>query len=73
MTAAVLETWTLTPVAHRGGVVEELDVKAECSDGRAGTITLMRWPAGWRVPLHLDLQPKMARTLLRLAREAVPW
>jgi hypothetical protein len=67
------EGWTLTPVAHRGGVVEELDVRAECSDGRSGIVTLMRWPAGWRVPLHLDLHPKMARCLLRIARESVFW
>lgn len=68
------ETWTLTPVGHRGGVVEELDVKAECSDGRSGVITLMRWPVGgWRVPLHLDVPSKMARALLKVCREAVPW
>lgn len=66
------EQWTLTPVAHRGGVVEELDIRAQCSDGRAGTITLMRWPAGWRVPLYLDIPPKMARVLVAIAREAVP-
>lgn len=66
------ETWTLFPVAHRGGVVEELDIRAECSDGRGGVITLMRWPIGWRVPLHLDLPPTMASHLLAIAREAVP-
>lgn len=64
-----LETWTLTPVGHRGGVVEELDIKAECSDGRTGLITLMRWPAGWRVPLYLDIPAKMERALLAIARE----
>ncbi len=66
------ETWRLTPVAHRCGTVEELDIKAECEDGREGIITLMRWPAGWRVPLHLDLQPTMVRALLTIARHAVP-
>lgn len=67
-----LETWMLQPIAHRGGAVPELDIKAQCSDGRTGTITLTRWPVGWRVPLHLDIPPKMARRLLTIAREVVP-
>lgn len=65
------ETWTLQAVDYRGGIVGELDIEAQCNDGRHGTITVTRWPAGWRVPLHLDLHPKMERALLRVANEAV--
>lgn len=71
MNKGAQEEWTLTPVAHRGGIVEELDIKMECSDGRSGVVTIMRWPAGWRVPLYLNLRPKMERALLTLARETV--
>ncbi|HKP44439.1 hypothetical protein [Mycobacterium sp.] len=62
---------TLTPVEHRGGVVAELDIKTELDDGRATTITLFRWPVGWRVPLYLDLPPSLKRAALRVAREVV--
>lgn len=65
------ESWTLQAVDYRGGTVGELDVKAECEDGRSGIITVSRWPVGWRVPLHLDLRPDMQRALLRVARQAV--
>ena len=66
------ETWTLRAVDYRGGTVGELDIKAECADGRSGIITMSRWPSvGWRVPLHLNLPPKMARAALRVAHEAV--
>lgn len=65
------ETWTLQAVDYRGGVVGELDVKAECADGRSRIITVFRFPAGWRAPLHLNLPVAMERALLRVAREAV--
>ncbi len=66
-----MTTWTLQAVDYRGGVVGELDIKATCSDGRSEVITMQRWPAGWRPPLHPPLSPKMERALLRVAREAV--
>jgi hypothetical protein len=65
------ETWTLQAVDYRGGTVGELDINAECDDSRGGIITVYRFPAGWRTPLHLNLTTKMERALLRVAREAV--
>ncbi|CAA0129266.1 Uncharacterised protein [Mycolicibacterium vanbaalenii] len=66
------ETWTLQAVDYRGGVVGQLDIKAECTDGRSGIITMTRWPSvGWRAPLHLNLPPKMEQAVQRVAREAV--
>lgn len=65
------QTWTLQAVDYRGGTVGELDIKADCDDGRSGIITLDRWPSGWRVPLYLNLPRKMERALLRVACEAV--
>ena len=64
-------TWTIEAVDYRAGIVGELDVKAECTDGRIEMLTVMRWPAGWRVPPHLNLHPKAERALLKVAREAV--
>lgn len=59
--------WTFVPVDFRGGVVGELDIKADCSDGRTELITVMRWPVGWRAPLYLD--SAAARAVLRVARD----
>lgn len=72
MTAATMQC-TLTPVGHRGGFVEELDIRVETSDGQSGTVTLFRFPAGWRFPQYLDWPLKLQRACLRVAREAVPW
>lgn len=73
-TAPASETWTLTAVAHRGGTVEELDIKAECEDGRSGVITMMRFPGTrWLPPEHLNLPPSMVRLARRVCAEAVPW
>lgn len=66
-----LGTWLLRPIAHRGAVMPDLDNRAECSDGREGIITLMRWPVGWRIPLHLTIPRQMGRRLLAIAREVV--
>ncbi|ORV82869.1 hypothetical protein AWC11_23205 [Mycobacterium interjectum] len=65
------EAWTLQAVDYRGGVVGELDIKADCADGRTGTITVFRFPAGWRVQQVPKLPACMERAVLRIAREAV--
>ncbi|MGV0805767.1 hypothetical protein [Mycolicibacterium setense] len=55
------ETWTLSVVDGRDGIVKELDIKAECDDGRNGVITMMCFPGGkWLAPAYLDLPAKMA-------------
>lgn len=65
------ETWTLQAVDYRGGIVGELDIKAECTDGRHGIITVFRFPVGWRVQQVPKLPPKIERVALRIAHEAV--
>lgn len=65
------ETWTLQAVDYRGGGVGELDIKAECADGRSETITVYRFPAGWRAQQHPSLSLKAERLALQIAREAV--
>lgn len=75
------ETWTLQVDAYRGGTVEEVDLKAECEDGRTGTVTAYRFPGGqWLAPKWLELPgrslpipSKMARLALRMTREAMSW
>lgn len=68
------ETWTLQAIDYRGGTVEELDIKAECEDGREGVITMMRFPScDWSAPLYLDIPPKMKRLATKIAREAMSW
>lgn len=63
-------SWTMTAVDFRGGVVGELDIRVTTGE-TASTITLFQFPAGWRVPPHLDLPPSMRRAALHLAHEAV--
>lgn len=71
VTAHNTEAWTLTAVDYRGGLVGELDIKAECDDGRSGVIIMSRWPGvGWRAPLHLNLPKAIEQEALRVAREA---
>ncbi|WP_162299427.1 hypothetical protein [Mycobacteroides abscessus] len=68
------ETWTLQAIDYRGGTVEELDIKAECEDGREGVITMRRFlSCRWTAPLYLDIPPKMKRLALKICHEAVAW
>ncbi len=71
---AETETWTLQAIDHRGGTVEELDIQAECEDGRSGVITMMRFPGTkWLPPKHLNLAPSMVRHARQICTESVPW
>lgn len=62
--------WTFAAVDARGGLIPELDIKAECSDGRTELLTLRRWfNTGWRVPTYMNLNKATSRICLSIARE----